>query len=175
MKVIGIGLPKTGTTSLQHALSARGMHVIHGPYPVANRGGTFDMQMRELSRFDAMVEWIGLWPLRPVVEKFSDAILVNTVRDYDSWIDSCERHFLPATVPRVIQGRQRRFGINGFDRGIFDELYHRHQFDVAQLQKHGYRVRNLYITQGDGAEALDGILNTGGSMPHKRKGRKRVN
>ena len=173
MQVIGIGLCKSGTTTLAHELNRRGIRTLHGPYPQRLAAVDFGAQMNECAKFDAMVEWIGLWKTKAVLDRFPEAILINTPRGYDEWLDSCRRHFLPSPSERVRQGRMIRFGVGRFVEPDFSELYWSHMNEVARIAASGRKVYNLHVTSGDGLSHLDAILSPSkGQFQHKRKGRK---
>jgi len=175
LKIIGLSLPKTGTTSLQYELSRRGYAVAHGPYPVRLSGKSQEEQFDQLDGADALLEWIGLWPTKEVVDRWPDAIFINTPREYHSWLDSCRRHFRPSPSERVRRGRNIRFGVGSFQHDQFAEMYQQHCADMATLASQGVRIHNIHITAGETTAVLDGILkrHQGRPFPHKRKGRRR--
>ena len=175
MKLICIGLPKTGTTSLAHSLTERGMTIAHGPYPIALNEKTQDEQFDELDKFDALLEFYGLWDLKDVVERWPDAIVLCTHRNKEDWTNSCRRHFRPSPSERVRRGRQRRFGVPKFNADTFDRLHYKHSLECMMLIGFGVKIRNLYLVGGDTTETLNRILDqpAGTSFPHKRRGRRR--
>lgn len=94
-KVFCLGFQKTGTTSLQYALSLIGYRVAGiidaNPYdtPEALHAGA----LRLLSQFDAFAD--NPWPLyfREIDTMFPDAKFILTTRDPDEWYASVCKHF----------------------------------------------------------------------------------
>jgi Sulfotransferase domain len=79
-KVFGVGLSRTGTTSLHYALGFLGYRSIHFPPP---------HQLRELLNFyDAAVDTPVACVFKELAEAYPDARFVLTVRDMDSWLAS---------------------------------------------------------------------------------------
>ena len=178
MKIINLGLPKTGTTSLERVLLKKGYRVCHGPYPIALNGKTTSQQLDEIDeKYDALLEWVGLFPIDVVLSKWPDAIYLNTVRAYPDWIDSCRRHFRASPSKRVRQCRMLRFGTAKFDKSVMADFFDDH---IANMNRIVYgegiiKVRNLYVTTGDTINDLDSIIEPHKAIrqfPHARKGRR---
>lgn len=94
-KVIGIGLPKTGTTTLGAMLRRLGHH--HAPYDLSlidsvargERSALWD----RIERFDSFEDWP--WPavFEEIHAAVPDAAFVLTVRkDAQTWLRSVEKH-----------------------------------------------------------------------------------
>lgn len=94
-KVFCVGLQKTGTTSLQYALSLMGYRVAGtldaNPYPNPDALLTYAYSL--LPRFDAFAD--NPWPLyfREFDAMFPDAKFIMTNRDPDEWYSSVCKHF----------------------------------------------------------------------------------
>lgn len=132
-KIIGIGLPKTGTTSLAEALRILGVaDVVHRPELLLQRyrrSGRWDM-----GRSGAVMD-INPWPLAVIRRAYPDALLVHTHRDIDDWLNSCEVHFShnPDYNP---EGRLEIFGATRYNVAAFADTHVRH----------GDYVRSFYST-----------------------------
>jgi hypothetical protein len=132
-KIIGIGLPKTGTTSLATALQVLGCeHVTHRPDLLLQRyrrSGRWDM-----GRSGAVMD-INPWPLYAIRRAYPDALLVHTHRDIDSWLASCEVHFSrdPEYNP---EGRLEIFGVTRYVAEVFADTH----------KQHGGFVRHFFNT-----------------------------
>ena len=97
MKVIGVGMPKTGTRSLCMALNRLGIRCLHHPN---------DQQLLKLYEgnnlgYEAVVEFgvdqqgprkQSRW--RAMVDAFRDAKVILTTRNKESWLNSMLTHVL---------------------------------------------------------------------------------
>lgn len=94
-KVFGVGFQKTGTTSLQYALSLLGYRV-GGVFRIKDLGGEPGIRRKvmELSEhFDAAAD--HPWPIfyRELDEKFPGSKFILTTRDSEKWYKSVCGHF----------------------------------------------------------------------------------
>lgn len=137
-KVFGLGLSRTGTTSLHASLMLMGLSSIHYP-----------LSYRNLARhwIDGDFSPIHTAPFRcysdlptPVFYRELDAThpgskFVLTLRDADSWADSIERQYarpLPSSPKNPIRHRMRElaYGSVTFDRTRYLDAYRRHNDTV---------------------------------------------
>lgn len=97
-KIFGIGVARTGTTTLSKALNILGYKSIHvecDVMEVANINGqdSFSIKKDIIDNNDAI---IGT-PLSPCFEmlanKYPNAFFIITIRDSDSWLNSCSLSF----------------------------------------------------------------------------------
>lgn len=162
-KIFGIGLSKTGTTSLDHALTALGFRSVH----FAADAQTFrqieaaDYQLKLLERVDALTD-IPLVPyFRQLDRLYPDSKFILTLREASSWLASMERHYQAhpvhtATRPEVIRYfRLANYGSLTFNREHLLDVYDDHVRRVT----HYFRDRPqdllvMNICEGDGWEAL---------------------
>lgn len=163
MKIFCIGLNKTGTVSLHHALLALGHTSLHWGGPESY-----------LAVQRALTEGRPLLTYLPDVDAYSDietlslgfeladrhypgSRFVVTVRDLDGWIDSRRRH-----VERNRLRRERGEYTGRFldvDASAWTELWTEHHHRVAEH----FRDRHadllvMNITAGDGWELLAPFL-----------------
>jgi Sulfotransferase domain len=117
-KVFGIGLSKTGTTTLNEALQILGYSALH--YPVGLRG---------VEQHDAATD-------TPIADRFEmldrtypGSKFVYTVRQRDDWLRSCKTHWARSVDPReeVKELSERLYGTAQFDAELFEEAYGRHE------------------------------------------------
>ncbi|MEY2919635.1 MAG: hypothetical protein RL261_940 [Pseudomonadota bacterium] len=103
-KIFAIGFYKTGTTTVFEALKVLGYRTINGDkpgsYPGADDGETLLKQIEAgnyrlptFDHFDAFTDnpYFHLW--REMFAQFPDAKFILTVRDEQSWIESCARFY----------------------------------------------------------------------------------
>jgi len=126
-KVFGIGLSRTGTSTLVNALRILGYKAIHFPTTV-----------QQFYDYEAAADTTVTMQFKILDTHFPDSRFVYTVRDMDSWLASCEElwsrkknvHDLP---PLFVEMRRKLYGGVTFDRARFTEGYHRHDADVRQF------------------------------------------
>lgn len=95
MKIFGIGLSRTGTTSLNRSLEILGFKTVHFPVDDVTYNelihGQYNFSI--MSHFDAYVD--GIAPFyKQINEKFANAKFINTIRDEESWLKSMKKHMV---------------------------------------------------------------------------------
>jgi len=157
--IFGIGLSKTGTTSLFAALARLGY-----------RSGTYrhmrilgiedwiagDFTLDHLSGFDALTDLPLATYYLQLDRRYPSSKFILTVRAIDSWLESARVHF--SRPPASSFGRDLRlatYGVTGFNRDRFRTVYESH---VEGVCRH-FRTRPadllvLDIVAGDGWEKL---------------------
>lgn len=94
-KVFGLGLSKTGTSSLTEALNILGVPTIHYPYDEQTlkelRAGNYRLSL--LEKFQGITD-IPVAPFYPQLDQaFPGSKFILTVREKESWLRSCEVHW----------------------------------------------------------------------------------
>lgn len=121
MKIFGIGLSRTGTTSLTLALSELGLHAHHFP------------RTRELiDAVDAVTDTpVALW-YRELEAAYPGSMFILTLRHLPDWLDSCEALWQTASpFDEFTSGiHHRLYGCEDFDRDTFAAVYAHHGADV---------------------------------------------
>jgi hypothetical protein len=119
-KILGIGLSRTGTTSLTSALELLGFHSIHYPTSleqiVAHAGATditVSLTYRELDK------------------QFPGSRFIVTMRPLEPWLISCEQLWKKnaeffARSPLVMAVEKKIYGGNGYDRQRYIDARDRH-------------------------------------------------
>jgi Sulfotransferase domain len=157
-KVFGIGLSKTGTTSLNQALVQLGLNSKHYP----QRSELFAGDFRCLEKYDAATD-IPVAPyFAQLDEAFPGAKFILTVRKLDDWLRSMERWLVPGRRASdfMIQMRLAVYGVTTFHRGRLKYVYERHVREVEEYFKQ--RPRDLLVLDvcaGEGWEKLCAFLN----------------
>lgn len=82
-KVFGIGLSRTGTTSLSRAMEILGYRTIHCPRDIVEIAGWCDFcaDITVSMRFKVLDS------------VFCNSKFIYTTRDIEQWLESCDRHF----------------------------------------------------------------------------------
>ena len=133
MKIFGIGLSRTGTSTLNATLNELGFHSIHFPSIEENiKSANYDLA--HLEPFDALTDT----PVAPIFkeldEHYPGSRFILTIRDKRDWLDSCEKYFaIKDSVERGTEldelnrfHRIYTYGCEGFNRKRFANVYDEH-------------------------------------------------
>ena len=144
----GIGLGRTGTTTLCDALKVLGYrNVVHNP------------KFEELRDLDGAADNGCTVFYKYLDYKFPDSKFILTVRDLDPWLESSNYIHDRCSATREndvpIMRRMLLYEAVAFDREIFTAAYHRHHADVKRyFQQRPDDLLVLNIMGGDGWELL---------------------
>lgn len=169
-RVFGLGLSKTGTSSLGEALNRLGIPSIHYPYDETTyrelREGRYRLSV--LERYRAVVD-IPVAPFYAQLDAaFPGSRFILTVRDEASWLRSAEMHWRLLGEWRNAYPDFNRFhefispcvyGTVGFNRERFAYVYRTHTRNVREYfaaRPHDLLV--LDVCGGEGWEPLCGFL-----------------
>jgi hypothetical protein len=166
-RIFGIGLSKTGTTSLTRALRILGYHTKHFPFfhmDFSTR--EVALNLRKVSRWDALTDTPIPLFYRQLDEAFPGSKFVLTTRDIGSWLRSCQRHHVwPGAfvhdkaigrtryVRSVLQLHRALYGAVWFDAHAFREHYQRHVDGVIDYFKE--RPKDLLVIDVGAGEGWD--------------------
>jgi hypothetical protein len=163
-KIYGIGLSRTGTTSLCKAMSILGYNSQHGL-----------RYIEEIEKYQFINDIIisGNFEFLDFVTRNGKFIL--TVRnDVEEWLDSCE-YRIGSNRGETIRRREIRFrlyGVDRFDREKFRVAYHDYMKKVINHFKGREDLLIMNIIGGDGWEKLCPFLEKEipiVNFPHKNK------
>jgi hypothetical protein len=138
MKVFGIGLNKTGTTSLRLACETLGLRHMscRRDLLVAVREGRLEDVFAVVDAYDSFDDWP--WPLiyRPLFERYRDSRFVLTVRaSPERWLASLKKHALHTDPVRHCRGLAY-----GHDYPFGHEREH-----LAFYERHGEAVQRFFV------------------------------
>lgn len=166
MKIICIGLPKTGTSSLHDALEILGYRSVHFPHDARTvaqvRSGDYALDVLQAADAVSDVPIPAIFPRLDAA--FPGAKFIQTDRDVDAWIES-ERK-APFNHDRPAPGSARDFyrailyGVTDFNEDQFRSVHARHLRRVERYFA-GDRAGDLLrmdITRGDGWDRLCAFL-----------------
>ena len=177
-KTWGIGLSRTGTTTLCAALRLLGYaRVAHNP--------TFE----ELADLDGAADHECVIYYKYLDCKFPGSKFVLTIRELEPWLESMqfimERHPITREVPRprgavppekmdiAMKRRMLIYESVSFDRDKFVSAYHRHHADVRRYFKdRPGDLLEMNISEGAGWDALCehlGLPVPGVPFPHQNR------
>jgi hypothetical protein len=122
-KIFGIGLAKTGTTSLNDAFAILGITSIGCPADIAS-----------IKRFDAATDGIVADQFEKLDHVFPDSKFIYTVRDRESWLGSYTRYHgrKQSDSPGHRDKVKRLYGTSGTDRQALLDAYDRHERHVHE-------------------------------------------
>jgi hypothetical protein len=153
-KILCVGFHKTGTTSLQAALSTLGFSVCSGRTEAAAQmaEGEYDSLWRLTERYDAFRD--NPWPLlyREFDERWPGSRFILTWREESLWLQSVLRHFGATSTPmrRLIYGAGSPTG----HEAAYLRRYRDHNRAVAHYFRQGKALVSLNWEQGDGWRQL---------------------
>ena len=164
MKIFGIGLSKTGTTSLASALEMLGYRT--RDYPGLTRyesGNLASIEAQVLEEHDALTDTPIPSFYRELDRRYPGAKFILTVRDMDGWLLSCKKQFTAKQAEKQNDAHNRLFmdlyGTTVFDDALFRRGYQR--FAGGVLDYFHERPRDLLVLDvaaGQGWKELCGFL-----------------
>ena len=150
LKIVGSGLGRTGTKSLQSALNMLGFGPCHhmvevfahpetAPLWIAAAAGRPDWDAI-FAGFGAMVDYPGAHYWRQIAAYYPDAKVLHTVRDPDQWFDSTQATIFAPGGASTRPGPFAEFFAsftNGFrahmqDRAYMTDYFRRHTEEVKR-------------------------------------------
>ena len=162
-RVFGIGLNKTGTTSLKLAFQKLGLrHFDRRPRAFKlYRQKKWDQLFEMIDGFDSFEDWP--WPLMvpQLLDRFGDdaRFVFTRRRSANAWVESLKAHALK-THP-VNNPRRHIFGY-GYPHGAEEAhmaFYERHKSEIAELfEGREYQFLDVCWEEGDGWAQLCGFL-----------------
>lgn len=167
-RIYGIGLSRTGTTSLTHAMYHLGIDMIH--YPSYTQ--LFDPKTKAASDIPVALYY------KELDNKFPGSLFIHTVRDKDSWLRSMESHFTkhqPTKISKYFSdNRKLVYGSQEYNKDMFATAYDKHMDDVKDYFANRSDYLKMYICDGEGWNALLPFLGIDSKtitapFPHKRK------
>lgn len=136
MKVFGIGLSRTGTTSLHLALVLLGIPAVHYPAVAGERWLLGDFSAQEMEPFDAYTDIPTGVFFRELHKSHPQAKFVYTRRNRDKWLKSCERHFSArpiSSLPAYARcARLATYGILNYNESRFANVFDAHEHQVQE-------------------------------------------
>lgn len=128
-KIFGIGLSRTGTSSLTKALEILGQKSVHFPRTMAEIDGS---QACTDTTIACGFEFLDMM--------FPDSLFICTYRGREPWLKSCERFF--STEPSdAVKGKVRM--------ALYDRMTFGREAFIDAYAKHHQRVRSYFRGRED--------------------------
>lgn len=143
-KIFGIGLSKTGTTSLTQALKLLDHKAVHFPFfHLKPQKDSLELNYHKIDKWDAMTDTPIPYFYKELDRHYPESKFILTIRNIDEWLDSCENnHIWPGEyvhdkavsnflyITQILQLHHALYGSVWFDRKRFRHFYHKHIDDV---------------------------------------------
>jgi hypothetical protein len=135
-KVFGIGLSRTGTTSLTEALRTLGYRAVHCPLSlVAFNGSGLKLNKRVVARYDAFTDTPVARVYKELDAEFPGSKFILTTRNIDAWLRSVRRMGPSFTLLKLLpKVRQLTLDFSGttsfFDQRAMQEAFIAHGRNV---------------------------------------------
>jgi sulfotransferase family protein len=179
-RIFGIGLSRTGTTSLTSALGQLGFRALHFPADEVSRAQVMNfiaeggdaLRLSILSDLDALTDTPVCATFDALDAAYPGSRFILTVRDRQGWLESCRHYWTTGVEPFMRDHRDMRWTV--YLEALSIKLYGGAHFDPerfsAAYEAYHERVRmhfrdresdllTLDICKGDGWEPLCGFLN----------------
>jgi len=151
-KVFGVGLGRTATHSLNAALCQLGYHVCHQPPLLHPRHSIKQV----LLHYDGATDSTVALCFQELYRQYPNSKFILTIRDRDSWLASCGKHFKPAVpIEETNTLRTRLYGAPSFERTTWTASAMRH-FSTVMHFFSGSEKRRSQLLVMDIAGGLDG-------------------
>ena len=160
MKIFGIGLSKTGTTSLARGLAILGFKT--KDYPGLNHYSPGDLTSIGddlFDQYDALTDTPIPSFYRQLDAKYPDAKFILTVRDKQGWLKSCKKQFTQRLADKQNEAHRNLFmdlyGCNVYDEAKFSKGYDDFVAGVqAYFKDRPGKLLIMNVVAGDGWEKL---------------------
>lgn len=170
-RIFGIGMHKTGTTSLHHAFKILGFDSAH--WKTAHWAKAIWLEMNMDGRSETLERSYALCDLpipllyRQLDKAYPGSKFILTVRDEAGWLASVRDHWNPEinkfriswdTDPFTHRIHKELYGRKTFDADIFLARYRRHNAEVKEYFKGRDDLLIMEMDQGAGWPELCGFL-----------------
>lgn len=157
-KIYCLGLPKTGTTSLDQAFQSAGLAVIGFNGPALRQYLRFGFEQRHrdlLARGDSFSDWPWCLMWRHVFEEDSWPMkyILTERQSPQAWLRSMKRHAMETPTMALRQSVYQIAMPHGYETQLQDH-YQRHSEAVQECFERAGRTKDLLVVQIEQADAL---------------------
>lgn len=164
-KIFGLGLSKTGTSSLCEALRILGYRAVHNPTDDDSMLSLLsgNLRCRAIEENDAVCDIMFARHFRELERLYSRSVFILTERDREPWHISCARHWSGrfVSLSKLWNEELVDFQVYGtalYCRSLFDDAYVQHYGSVIEYFAGTGRLLRINICAGEGWEKLCGFL-----------------
>lgn len=169
-RVFGIGMKKTGTTSLKRCFDVLDLHPI-APNSMASlqtrlvsknlrRYNDYSMALKYAEKFKSFEDspW-NLWEMyKNLNDRFPDSLFILTIRDSEKWWRSVKR-WTTVTKPWMSGSYRQHLGVSHCGKDAMIGAYERYNREVIQYFEGGNNLLVIDFEKNDGWEAMCDFLN----------------
>jgi len=127
-KIFGIGLPKTGQSSLAMAMHSLGYKTVQYPY-----------NSSQIKNSDFVLDLPIALNYKKLDKKYPNSKFILTIRDFDSWLLSMRNHYwrYPASrrYKEQLRFRLEFWGTVNFNKRLMTKKYYEHLEDIDKYFK----------------------------------------
>ncbi len=170
MKVFGIGLSKTGTSSLAHALKLLDYNIKDCPgVTTYAKGDIASIDQNILANHDALTDTPIPSLYQELDKKYPGSKFILTIREMNGWLKSCKKQFNQKSADKQSDAQNNLFldlyGTTVFDEDKFKQSY----LDFVERVKIYFKDRPndlliIDVIKGEGWEKLCPFLDK--PLPH---------
>ncbi|WP_188793980.1 sulfotransferase family protein [Dyella nitratireducens] len=160
-KIFGIGLSKTGTSSLCEALEILGYRSVHNPTDGRSIMAllTGNLRCPAIEDNDAVCDIIFSRYFRELDRLYPGSLFILTERERQAWHASCAKHWSQRSVRRQRLWNEdlvdfNVYGTMLYQERLFDDTYSSHYSAVRQHFSKTHQLLCINICRGDGWSAL---------------------
>ena len=184
--IIGVGLSRTGTTSLNEALRTLGIKSIHyQPHLLEDALWGRDQNFRVYDHVEAVTDLPAAHFYREISTAYPNSKLILTIREENSWFQSVSHHYrtIEDRINLLQTTEETKNWLKKTSRQIRKVVYGSEKVTKEYIEK--YKTHNesvnadltMDITEGDGWEKLCNFLNKpipNTPFPYKNKKFKQI-
>ena len=156
LKILGMGLHKTGTRTISKALEILGYNSNHGGRDVNIALVNKKIDFKKLNKYDAIFDGFCCLKYRTLDSHYDDLKFIYTTRNLESWLASCQ-HRYRGHIETIT--RKAVFGEFAFDKKIWTDSYLRHEKQVRDYFKGRNDILEINIEEKNKWEKLCEFLN----------------
>jgi Sulfotransferase domain len=163
LKYLGVGLSRTGTTSVANAMGALGLNVIHwAPERLSDvvEGRTTNPTFRRYDDVDAVLDLPAALFSDELTLAYPGLKLILTIRDEDQWWRSVSQHYRRVVFPNGYwrhSESQLAYGSDQVDEFIWRKRYREHNQRIIATTPPD-RLLIMDLEKGDGWLTLCNFL-----------------
>lgn len=176
-KMFGLGLSRTGTTSLNTALEILGFSSCHFPAdPITQiqvrrflESGQGSLRLSLLETLDSLTDTPVCCIFKGLDAAYPQSKFILTLRDKEAWLDSCERYWQEVSIPSFRENPMQHsyarainrhlYGVEHFNRRNFSRTFERYHRNVDDyFSRRPGQLLKLRICHGEGWQKLCSFL-----------------
>lgn len=161
-KIFGVGMPKTGTSSLHRALQILGFSSCHFPHDdtTVKELELGNYRLSILDKYDAISDVPVPAIFAQLDQSWPGSKFILTEREVDSWLDSCEHAWFNEDKAMPRRKHYRYFyrallyGCAGYNRDRFRWVFNKHT-ELVKEHFSGDKEQQLLVLNIAGGEGWD--------------------